>query len=176
MKLYIITGTHGEYSDRNDWNVVAVSSETRAEELTNKIIKLTEYNDTFLARVRPEFTEPYEAANPRMPSLFPERPSPTREHANMLLICSNGQGDPEDKNLLRKLQAEHIKKIDAWKELSRDAGKIQSELWHKQSDAEVKWKDENYNPPQELREVMQFCRRETTTDTRFGYEEIDLIP
>lgn len=36
MKIYIVGGTTGEYSDRSDWNVCAYKNEDRAEEHVRK--------------------------------------------------------------------------------------------------------------------------------------------
>lgn len=173
MKIYVVTGTQGEYSDRSDWNVVAVTSESRAAELVEKLTKLTEYNQQFMKRIHPEFEEPWLAANPKT-SLFPERPVPTREHSILLDRFSHGEGQEDERDLLRKLQAEHIKRIDAWKKVAAEADKIGVEHYNRQKDAEAAWKEANFLPPEELREVIPFTTYGYYSEPSYSYEELEL--
>lgn len=55
MIIYIITGTSGSYSDRNDWNVCCMMDKNRAEEFADKLNRLTAFNNQFVEKVQEKF-------------------------------------------------------------------------------------------------------------------------
>jgi hypothetical protein len=177
MKIYVVTGTQGEYSDRSDWNVCAVRTEERAKELVSKLEKLCIYNEEFARRVDPEFTIPWVEANPEPYQFYhnTDRPKPTKEHAHYIAVCGYKNILPENKNMLRKLDAEHRKVLADWQQKYDAASKIQTEWYIKKTDAEAKWKDDNYLPPTELLEVVPYCARSARTDTYFNVDILEIV-
>lgn len=72
MKVYVVCGSCGEYSDRTDWNIIIVRSEQRAEEIVSKLKALQKHNNEFNIRAYEEFEKPYRSNN--VVAKGPERP------------------------------------------------------------------------------------------------------
>jgi hypothetical protein len=177
MKTYIVTGTHGEYSDRSDWNVCIVHSEERAQEIVKKLGELCEYNESFGGRIRPEFTLPYEATHQK-PSLFPaslEKSRPSPEHAALIDACSHGRGTPELKKKLKEFNLLREQENKVARQEQKERYKIDNDWYSLMKENEEKWIKDNYNPPEHLKEMMAYCARNHYSDSHYDYEECPVL-
>jgi hypothetical protein len=171
-KIFIITGTCGEYSDRNDWNICATFSKERAESLVEKLNRLSVFNAEFDKRVYDEFEIPYRESHIDVaaPSF---RPAPTPEFRAVMDACSHGNGTPEFKARLRELQKEHIQRIDEYNKEHRRLYDIKLKADKVMSDAKEEWKKQNYHPTFDLEEVMPLCSG--SRGTRYDYSEVEIL-
>lgn len=176
MKTYIVTGTHGEYSDRSDWNVCVVHSEERAKEIINKLGVLCVYNEQFGGRVRTEFDLLYDVEHPK-PSLFPmaARPRPSAEHAALIAACTGGNGTPEFRQRLKEHEAIQQKIKEEWNSKAKDRDELHNSWYWAKKDAEEQWIKENYNPPEHLKEMMPYCGANHYSDSHYDYEECPVL-
>ena len=152
MKVFVITGESGEYSDYGMWNMCPCYSEDRAKELVEKINKLAKYEKEFKC-VRHDFIEKYDK----------EHPYPRLEVADYNKygsIRGPEKGNKQDQIRYRQLLEKQRVLTNAHIELKHEA----EELWLKQ----------NHNPPSECEEVKHL---NVSNDgrSRYSYQELDII-
>lgn len=61
-KLYIVTGSSGQYDSYYEWNVCLAKTEARAKQIVEKLEHLILYNNSFALKVK-EFKTEYEKTN-----------------------------------------------------------------------------------------------------------------
>lgn len=166
-QIYVVNGTNGEYSDRTDWNICACLSETRANELADKLRQLQTYNEQFNSRVRTEFDEVYEQANPRPGYHGPDKPSPTERFRQ---LSSRKKETDEERAEYHRLNKEHLARIAGWEEECRADSQLRNSWYTAFVDAQQVWRKANYNPPEHLQEVVGL-----SASGRYGVDVIDLV-
>src|ERR1700753_986425 len=60
MKIYIVMGSSGEYSDHTEWNIIATKDEVLANKITSDLKEILEFKCSFAKREREEWEEPYD--------------------------------------------------------------------------------------------------------------------
>src|ERR1043166_8413005 len=86
MKIYLVTGSRGQYDDRSDWNVAAFKAKKRAEEIRSKLQKLFEYNKSFRQEVETTFHNKYLAEHGTFSELRPYKPEMSDELKELIKI------------------------------------------------------------------------------------------
>jgi outer membrane biogenesis lipoprotein LolB len=154
-KVYVVTGSCGDYSERQDWSVCAFTTDKRAEEFAVKLKELQEFNAAFRIRMQTEFEQPHAAA-------FDWWKLPTKPKASLMLhtaqkVCAENN-NAANKKLFRQLQQEHLERIQKWEVKYEAARKARAEQLEEFEFARAAWIKENYNPPVELNETMPYNR------------------
>lgn len=167
MKVYVVTGSEGQYSDHTEWNIVAMYDEERAKELVSKLQRLSKYNKEISDRLWSEFHPSYKDSID-VPS-YPAKPEPTEEFKALLRVKKN---TPELKEIFRKLEKEHLSRIEAWNKEYNEIGKLHSAAAQRKLAAQETWRKENYHPPSDLKDVAQYV---SGYGAHYSYEELDVI-
>ena len=173
-KVYIVTGSCGEYSDRNDWNICALHSKELAVDFADKLRRLQIFRNEFHSRMLKEFDEPYKERE-RLSS--PDKPAVTPAFRRLMDIASIHRTE-EDRADFRRLQAEHMQRLDVWKAEERRIGELNNSLWRAKEVARAHWAQENYKLPDDLNEVAPYGSTGIPTydrGVRYSYDEIDLL-
>jgi hypothetical protein len=79
MKIYIIEANQGEYADRQMWIAKVVSSEKKAEQITNDLNKTVEQITDKYDELRTELVR-WQPDLPEWKELFEDLPDPMLEH------------------------------------------------------------------------------------------------
>lgn len=166
-KLYVITGSNGEYSDRTDWNICAFRSEETAKEFVDKLEKLQRYNNEHNKRYREEFEAPFNAMLQMRFKDFPltqtpDRPAPPPTLRALQMVCGRtGGGSVDEKKLFKEVQKEHQDNLNKWNEFCKSLDstiRAEKEAIRKErEDASKVWNDTNYNPPENLKAAIPYC-------------------
>lgn len=158
MKIYLIVGERGAYSDRVQWNVCAATSEYKAEELMTKIKELDAYNCIFSKKLE-EFKRIFSQEQAvRHAIVRVVRPSPTPEFTQYQTLASLKSCPEEDKEKFKQLQSEHLKKIEVYNQQYAIQAKFDREIYKEHSETSEAYVKANYNPPAHLEEVFEFVR------------------
>lgn len=179
-KIWIVSGSSGEYSDRTDWNICAVLTEERAKSIMEKLILLRDFNKEFAVRIYNEFEVPYRATNDdEMTYRGYNQPAVSPEFRAAMEKCAHGMGTPQEKTELRRLQKAHIENINVAK---AEWEKISARLVEKNEirlAAEQEWIKAHYHPCFDLEEVIPFLGKVSTqskySDVRYGYEGVEIL-
>lgn len=167
MKVYVITGTSGSYSDRQDWNVCAYPDKHRAQECAGKLNQLIKFKNAFIERLQNEFDKPYRAAH-NVSTYGWHRYEMSPEFAAVNKIQPHNRTD-EEKALHRKLQVEHIENKRAFEE-------EQKRLVWAMEEARKTWVKENYIVPPELEEVVKWCEDQNYySDASYHYDKLEML-
>lgn len=176
-KIYIVTGTSGEYSDRTDWNVCAVHTQEHAERLADKLNRLSVFKNAFRNRVYNEFVVVYDREHPGLNVPMPNGPAASPEFRRLMAISAANK-TVQDKASFRQLQAEHMRALEEWKVecgIIREANGVR---WREKEAARAAWVKENYNPDSEFDEVLAYSKEPAGSyhsDARYHFEELELL-
>ncbi len=154
MKLFVITGSSGEYSDRNDWNICACYSEDRANEILEKIKRLHEYKGQFEKRVREEFLARYKIDHP-----YPRIPGVSYNKWGQ--VRGPERGD-------KQAQIKHQRQLEEHSMLIRAYS-------NNRHDAEDMWRKANYIPPFDYEDVKNLHIGSHNQLIDYGFEELDIL-
>lgn len=161
--IFIISGDHGDYSDRQEWNVVATKNEDTAIRLVDQLNELSRLMEVFLHR-KFEFRLDWEKTHP---SPGAETPI-SEEFRKREKLCRSGCATQKDKEEFKKLQAEHIQNREQHKLVLRD--------WNKASQkAQDDYCAEANQVPEYLKQTYDLERGQIKIDTSYGYSELQVI-
>jgi hypothetical protein len=177
-KIYIITGDRGSYSDRSNWNICAVHSKERAQELVDKLIRFEAFNNDFNERFNNEFHNSYlkdhltELQQPILKKIAPSLEFKVALETHKIMKTD------ESKNNLKLLQAEHIKDCEEYNAEHSKKYKMYSAAVKIMNDAGEEWRKNNYSVPEDLKEVAALDsvdQHPGIEKTRYGYQEINIL-
>jgi len=174
MKVYVVSDSHGDYSDHTESNVCVCRSEDKAKEIVKKLEELQEFNCAFAKQLN-ENVRPY-AYDAYKTYILPAQPSASPEYIELNKIKKI---TPELKAIHKRLQQEHNARLSAW---NKECGNIQQlrNQAHQEYEAKRKqWITDNYNPPAHLNDVQGFIDSGSFTseynDTSYSYDEVDFV-
>lgn len=157
--IFVVTGSSGEYSDRNDWNICAFSSKDLANDFIVKSKLLDEFNATFRQRLVEEVDTGHNASFSVQRTHEPPYPEVTPDFRKVIEACAYGKGSPEDKVIHKELQKQHLTRIDSWRKACQEINIINSRILQQFEEERKAWIDKNYNPLPELQAVIPFCSK-----------------
>lgn len=128
-KAYVVMASFDEYEEKIVSTVCVATDAETAEDVVSKLNELSEYNRSFLARLK-EFSDAH---------IVPKTPEKPRVNL-----------PAGDKKLYRELQAAHIAAINAWKDVCNQLAKARLA----KAEEEEMWKKDNYNPPNGLKDFV----------------------
>lgn len=182
-KIYVITASSGEYSDRCDWNVCAFTSEERAKEFSDKLVRLASYNNDFLKRKWDEFDCKYDPSHPHVG--MPVKPLISAEFRSSQALLTNDKnkvGTPltdnervEFKAKFREAERTHYENLRLWNEECSRVSTINFEQSLVKEDALKVWREENYKPSSDLEEVMPYEKSTGYNSIRYDYELVEVL-
>lgn len=173
MKVYVVSGSNGEYSDSSEWNVCVCRSEDKAKEIVKKLNELKEFNTEFAKQVQHAVGGSYYYDNPHS---LPPQPSASPEYIELNKIKKI---TPELKAIHKRLQQEHKERLAVWKKQCDVASELRNIEFQKYEAKRKQWITDNYNPPTHLNEVQRFVEHgsftSTYNDTRYSYDDVEYL-
>lgn len=152
MKIYVITGSYGEYSDHTEWSICACYNEDRVKELIEQIKKLAEYKREFEQRVRDEFFTAFDKEHPS-----PQLPAYLYNKRGILRGPIKGEHIAPQQQL-----EEHYMRFKAYDNMRHEA--------------EQEWRKNNYHTPLFECDGIKNCDiGNTNGDVDYDYHELDIL-
>jgi hypothetical protein len=172
MKVYVVSDSHGDYSDHTESNVCVCRSEDKAKEIVKKLEELQEFNCAF-AKQLDENVRPYYSYDVYK---LPAQPSASPEYIELNKIKKI---TPELKAIHKRLQQEHNARLSAWNKECENIQQLRNQA-HQEYEAKRKqWITYNYNPPAHLNDVQDFVDHGSFTsiynDTRYLYNKVEFV-
>jgi hypothetical protein len=169
-KVYIVSGSAGEYSDHHEWYVAASLSEERANDIKSKLNELTEYIVTERKRVHDEFEVPYKASHPE-PTCQHEESTPNPEFLEMK-ISKKHVGD-DVRAIWRRLDRENNIRLDRDRQARNQYIDAMRE-WNVEFKKAAAAYEARYTLPQHLEDVSHMDNQ-FDTDAMYTCAEVDLV-
>lgn len=176
MKIYIVFGEYGAYSDRTEWNICATRSKHKAAELVRECKEFDAFKEEFRKRLIAEFDEPYNVAPPQIPP----RPMVSDEYHRLQTLLTSKFGTDQDREAYKKLQKEHNQALSAWGNENTAYNKKLNAWGEVKDAARNEWIKNNLRIPDNLREIAEHSNSdisiyESYNRTRYNYTEVELI-
>lgn len=181
MKIFIVQGECGEWSDHNEWTICAFVSEAKAEALVFELETLQKFNDNFCKREHVEFDAAYIASGANEIEPAPVRPEVPEGWRDLNQLCSHGKGTSKHKKSLNVLQRLHLANCEAYKKAHEAWYKLDYARADRMLAARRVWFQENYNPGPNLELASKYINgndngyRRFNTDRKYSFYETELI-
>lgn len=181
--IYVIQNEIGDYSDRREENLCAVTTEEKAKAFVALFVELNEFNCAFNDRLRNEFHREWDNKNPRPQMLEKPKPSPRFRELQFLLTEDARSHDVEKfigwKKEYKELQNQHLEKIHSFNETLQEWNKQVNTIFEKRKAAEFEWYNKNYILPSHLHEVAKivddYDHHLPNLDNKYSYYELKLF-
>lgn len=193
--IYLVKSTVGEYDDRSERSLCAVTTEEKAKTLVQQFIELNQFNCAFETRKRNEFTHAWHNNHPRPEApMKPKTPEGFHLLQNLLSIrkeslslktpqsssfISLSQDIEENKKSFKALQDQHHANLKSFNDVMQAYHKVFDQYQKDFKIAEQEWFDKNYILPSHLNEVNEIADKEnhyySYSDIKYTYYKLDVI-
>ena len=188
MKIYVIYGSSGDYSDHSQWSVIAVRDAERAEKLVSDLKVIESVKCALAKKEHEEWEKPYNELNPTPQQYYEkgrlagtEPPRASNEYKRLQTIPKDLKTE-EDRARFKELNRQHQKAIDKWKDECKTFGEMVNSHQAKKLEDRQVWRQQNWRYPEHLIETIRLVGlNEIPTgnismysDTSYSFEELEL--